>query len=131
MVAPIESLSPIEDYVMNPYSQNFDNVVNFARFRRNCLEDNFTLYASSFLMVSCVMIRESDSRVKIEIVYQNQSHTNLALESVYKVPKCFKIEKCSKINKRFTLYDQVQHIFILELTSFPLEACILNLKYTI
>ena len=77
MVAPVEELSPIEDYVLKPYSQNFDEVHNFARFRRNCLEDNFTLYASAFLLVSCVVLRESDSKVKIEILFENQSHSNL------------------------------------------------------
>ena len=57
MVAPVEELSPIEDYVLKPYSQNFNDLGNFARFRRNCLEDNFTLYASSFLLVCCVVLR--------------------------------------------------------------------------
>ena len=79
MVAPVEELCPIEDYVLKPYSQHFDELGNFARFRRNCLEDNFTLYASSFLLVSCVIQRQSDSKVRVEILYENQSHCNLAL----------------------------------------------------
>lgn len=59
----------------------------------------------------------------------NQAFIPLEVESVYKIPKCFRIEKVSKIAKRFQLHNTAKHIFNLEVEEFPLEACLLNLKY--
>lgn len=64
-MAPLEDLSPIEPYVFKPYSQNFNYIESFSRFRRNCLEDNFTLYASSILLVSCVIKRQPTGLIKV------------------------------------------------------------------
>lgn len=65
MGAPLDQLIPIEDYVLRPYSQHFNELHDFSRFRRNCLEDNFTLYASDFLAVNCNIKHEGNSKLRI------------------------------------------------------------------
>lgn len=51
------------------------------------------------------------------------------MENIYKIPKCFHIEKKVKINRKFTLHTTLKHIFTLDVEEFPLEACLLNIKY--
>lgn len=69
------------------------------------------------------------SKVQLEVLYSNQTKSNLQLEVIYKIPKCFQIEKQSKINRKFTLNDTHQHLFSLDVAEFPLEACLLSVKY--
>lgn len=53
----------------------------------------------------------------------------MEVENIYKIPKCFQIEKKVKINRKFTLHNTLRHIFTLDVEEFPLEACLLNIKY--
>jgi hypothetical protein len=53
----------------------------------------------------------------------------LEVENIYKVPKCFRIEKKCKISRKFTLHTSLKHVFTLDVEEFPLEACLLNIKY--
>jgi hypothetical protein len=74
-----EELYPIESYFIKPYSQNFDSLEDFNHFRTNCLIDNFTLYASPLLLVTCSVQRLTDSKVRIDLNYHNQSNESLAM----------------------------------------------------
>lgn len=62
-------------------------------------------------------------------MFTNNTNYPLEVENIYKVPKCFRIEKKTKINRRFTVHTALKHVFTLDVEEFPLEACLLNIKY--
>lgn len=64
-LAPREQLSYPEDYMAKPYFCHFETSVDFARFRRNCFESNFTLYTSAQLTVTCLLEKEPNSRIRL------------------------------------------------------------------
>ena len=82
-------------------------------FRRNCFENNFAVVLGDQLAVNCVVNKEGNAKVRLEVSFTNQSSGVLEIGVVYKVPQCYSIEKRSKISKRFQLKNSIRHVFCL------------------
>jgi hypothetical protein len=47
--------------------------------------------------------RVADSKVKVEIDFKNKSSIDFAIETLYRIPKCFKVGKNSEVKKNWIL----------------------------
>ena len=83
---------------------------------------------SPLITVNCLIEKEANSKIKIELTFTNNYHLPLEISIVYKVPQCFSIEKRTKIAKRFQLHSNLRHIFLLGAEEFPLEPCLVSLQ---
>ena len=114
--------------MIQPYLQYFEVLSDYARFRRHCFEGNYTMISSTLLTVNCLIEKDVNSKVKLELVFTNNYYQPLDVSIVYKVPQCFTIEKRTKIAKRFQLQSNIVHAFCLGAEEFPLEPCLISLK---
>lgn len=68
------------------------------------------------MVINCRLRKIKDSKLEVEMLFDNQTRDQLRMNVLYKIPKSLKVEKVTKIHRKFILRNMETHIFNLKVS---------------